>query len=186
MPKRREPFTRIKSPQKLVPTEATTELLLGIYYHEGMLSQRQIISEFFPGKTKSWPEARLQQYFDHHLVNKFNAEWVHGEHLEETVYTLGVQGARYIARHLQIDYPSLTWRAKPRWFTLPHDLKLNDFRLSVTKEAREQSVFSLAQWVSEFELHQSYKLKSRPDGFFLLRRVSPTHANTTEELAILV
>ena len=188
MPKRRKPFTRIRNPRKLIPTEATTRLLLGIYYHEGVLSQRQIVREFFPGKTKSWPEHRLQNYFDHHLVNKFNAEWVNGEHLKETVYTLGTQGARHVAHQMEIDFTSLTWRPKPRWMTLSHDLKLNDFRFAVTRQANNLDGFQLVRWISEFELHQNqkHKIPGRPDGFFLLRRNSPTHAGRVEELAILV
>lgn len=185
MPKRRKPFTRIKNPKKLVPTESTTNLLLGIYYHEGVLSQRQITREFFPGKTKSWPEHRLQHYFDHHLVNKFNAEWVNGEHLNETVYTLGTQGARFLANHFGIDYTSFTWRSKPRWPTLSHDLKLNEFRLKATSEAQRLSEFEMVRWFSEFELQQNYKIPGRPDGFFLLRRTSPAAAGRVEELAIL-
>jgi hypothetical protein len=128
----------------------------------------------------------MQQYFDHHLVNKFNAEWVNGEHLRETVYTLGTQGAKFVARQLGTDFRSLTWRAKPRWLNLPHDIKLNDFRLAVTGESKRLPDFELIRWVSEFELHQSHKVPGRPDGFFLLRRKSPTHPNRVEELAILV
>jgi hypothetical protein len=186
MPKRRKPFTRIRNPKKLIPTEATTELLLGIYHHEGVLSQTQIVREYFSGSTKSWPEYRLQQYFDHRLLNKFNAEWVNGEHLKETVYTLGTMGARYLARHLEIDYTSFTYRSKPRWLTLSHDLKLNDFRFSVVRESKKLTGFELVRWISEFELHQHNKFLGRPDGFFMLQRPSPTHADRVEELAILV
>lgn len=186
MPKRRKPFTRIKHPKNLIPNEATIQLLLAIYQHEGVLSQRQILKEYFPGKTKSWPEVRLQQYFDHRLLNKFNAEWVNGEHLKETVYTLGTMGARYLSKYLQIDYTSFTWRNKPRWLTLSHDLRLNDFRLAVTAEARRNPNFELVRWMSEFELHQKQNIPGRPDGFFLLRRNSPTIADRVEELAILV
>ena len=186
MPKRRKPFTRINNPKNLVPTKDTTELLLAIYLHEGVLSQRQILTHYFKGKTASWPEVRLQQYFDHRLLNKFNAEWVNGEHLKETVYTLGTMGARYLARHLEIDYTSLTWRVKPRWLTLAHDLKLNDFRLNVTSESKRLSDFELINWISESELQQNHKIPGRPDGFFLLQRKSPTVENQIEELAILV
>jgi hypothetical protein len=186
MPKRRKPFTRISNPQKLVPTEATTEILLAIYQHEGVLTQRQILKEYFPGKTKSWPEVRLQKYFDHHLLNKFNAEWVNGENLKETVYTLGTMGARYLAREVQIDYTSLTWRAKPRWLTLAHDIKLNDFRLAVEAQAKRSPNFELIKWMSETELQQNHKIPGRPDGFFLVQRKSPTVQNQVEELAILV
>ncbi len=185
MPKLRKPFTRIKSPKNIVPTKSTTKLLIGIHYHEGILSQNQIIKGFFPGKTISWPEARLQQYFDHYLVNKFNAEWVHGEHLGETVYTLGTRGARLVARKLDIDFTSLSWRRKPRWHTLKHDLRLNDFRLTVTKEARALEGFELIQWMSETELHQIHIIPGRPDGFLLLKRNSPEVTGRVEELAIL-
>lgn len=186
MPKRRRPFTRIRNPRKLVPTEATTELLLAVYHHEGVLTQRQILKEYFRGRTKSWPEVRLQQYFDHRLLNKFNAEWVNGEHLKETVYTLGPMGARFVARQLESDFTSLTWRAKPRWFTLAHDIKLNDFRLAVEAQAKRLPDFELIKWMSESELQQNHKIPGRPDGFFLLQRKSPTIQNQIEELAILV
>ena len=186
MPKRRRPFTRIRSPRKLVPTEATTELLLAVYLHEGVLTQRQILKEYFRGRTKSWPEVRLQQYYDHRLLNKFNAEWVNGEHLKETIYTLGTMGARFVARQMESDFTSLTWRAKPRWFTLAHDIKLNDFRLAVEAQAKRAPDFELVKWMSESELQQNHKIPGRPDGFFLLRRKSPTTENKIEELAILV
>lgn len=186
MPKRRKPFTRIKNPKNLVPNKDTTELLLAIYLHEGVLSQRQILKYYFRGKTKSWPEVRLQQYFDHRLVNKFNAEWVNGEHLKETVYTLGTMGARYLAKHLEIDYTSFTYRDKPHWLNLSHDLRLNDFRLAVSAEAKNSRGFELVKWISEFELHQIQNIPGRPDGFCLLRRESPTTSDRVEELSILV
>lgn len=186
MPKRRKPFTRIKNPKNLIPNDDTTELLLAIHLHEGVLSQRQILKYYFRGKTKSWPKVRLQQYFDHRLLNKFNAEWVNGEHLKETVYTLGKMGARYLAKHLEIDYTSFTYRDKPRWLNLSHDLRLNDFRLAVSAEARTSRVFELVKWISEFELHQIQNVPGRPDGFFLLQRKSPNIQNQIEELAILV
>ncbi len=186
MPKRRKPFSRIRNPRKLVPTEATTVLLLAVYHHEGVLTQRQILKEYFRGRTESWPEVRLQQYYDHRLLNKFNADWVNGEHLKETVYTLGTMGARFVARQFESDFTSLTWRAKPRWFTLAHDIKLNDFRLAVEAQAKRSPDFELIKWMSESELQQNHKIPGRPDGFFLLQRKSPTIQNQIEELAILV
>jgi hypothetical protein len=96
MSKRRKPFTRKKNPGKLQPTAATTEVLNGIYTHEGVMSQRQIIKRFFPGCTSTWPEVRLTQYFDHRLLKKHDASFVNGEKLGEIVYTLDVAGARYL------------------------------------------------------------------------------------------
>ena len=185
MIKRRKPFTRSENPRRLVPTEATTEILMGIYTHEGVLSHSQIVRRFFPGCTSTWPETRMTHYYDHHLVNKFDASFVNGEHLGEVVYTLDTVGARYVAHELEIDYPSLTWRKSPRWITLSHDLKLNDFRIAVTLAAKASPAFELVKWISEYELSQGARIPGRLDGFFVLRRQSPTRPGKVEELAIL-
>ena len=190
MSKRRTPFTRQQRPGRLVPTEATTRVLLGIQAHEGVLSQRQIRRRFFPDCTSTWPESRLLHYYDHRLVNKFDASFVNGEQLGEIVYTLDTTGARYLSHELGIRYKALRWRRQPRWLTLAHDLKLNDFRIAVTLAAKASPHFALVKWISEFELLQmekkGRKMPGRPDGFMFLRRPSPTLHGKKEELALLV
>jgi hypothetical protein len=155
-----------------------------------MLSQRQIRRCLFPGCTSTWPEARLLHYYDHRLVNKFDASFVNGELLGEIVYTLDTRGARYLAHELGLRYKTLRWRRQPRWLTLSHDLKLNDFRIAVTLAAEASPRFELVRWLSEFELlqmeKQGSKIPGRPDGFVLLRRPSPTLPGKVEELALLV
>ena len=168
-----------------MPTQATAQLLKGIHAFEGMLSQRQITDLFFPGCTSTWPATRLNHYFDHHLVNKFDASFVNGMQLGEIVYTLGTAGAQYVARELASDLDSFSWRKQPRWLTLAHDLKLNDFRIAVTRAAAQDAQFELARWLSEHELSQDTSLPGRPDGFFILRRQSPTQYGRVEELALL-
>ena len=181
---RRKPFTRKQQPGKLEPTAATTEVLQGIYEHEGVMSQRQIVKRFFPGCTSTWPEARLTQYYDHRLLKKHDASFVNGEQLGEIVYTLDVAGARYLHTQRHAD-AALKWRRTPRWSTLAHDLKINDFRIAITLAAQASPRFELVQWVSEYELSQTFKAYGRLDGFFRLRRQSPTQADRIEELAIL-
>jgi hypothetical protein len=155
-----------------------------------MLSQRQIRRCFFPGCTSTWPEARLLHYYDHRLVNKFDASFVNGEQLGEIIYTLDTTGARYLAHELGIRYKALRWRRQPRWLTLAHDLKLNDFRIAVTLAVEASPRFELVRWLSEFELLQmekrGNKIPGRPDGFVRLRRPSPTLLGKKEELALLV
>jgi hypothetical protein len=217
MSKRRKPFTKKKNPGKLEPTAATTEVLKGIYAHEGVMSQRQIIKRFFPGCSSTWPEVRLTHYYDHRLLKKHDASFVNGEQLGEIVYTLDTAGVRYLRsqqcaacgyissngprrtnrrpcaqcgqvnkgrKPVAADLP-LKWRRNPRWSTLAHDLKINDFRLAVTLAAQASPRFELVQWISEYELSQKFKTHGRLDGFFRLRRQSPTHPGRVEELAIL-
>jgi hypothetical protein len=217
MSKRRKPFTRKKNPGKLEPTAATTEVLNGIYTHEGVMSQRQIVKRFFPGCSSTWPEVRLTHYYDHRLLKKHDASFVNGEQLGDIVYTLDVAGARYLRSqqcttcgYISLDGPrrtsrrpcaqcgqvnkgrkpvaadlSLKWRRNPRWSTLVHDLRINDFRLAVTLAVEASPRFELVQWISEYELSQKFKTRGRLDGFFRIRRSSPIRLGRVEELAIL-
>jgi hypothetical protein len=214
MSTRRKPFTRKKNPGKLEPTAATTEVLNGIYTHEGVMSQWQIVKRFFPGCTSTWPEVRLTHYYDHRLVKKHDASFVNGEQLGEIVYTLDVAGVRYLRNqqctecgYIGANGPrgrgdrlciqcgrmkksgladiALRWRRNPRWSTLAHDLRINDFRLAVTLATNASPHFELVEWISEYELSQQFKTRGRLDGFFRLRRPSPTHPGRVEELAIL-
>jgi hypothetical protein len=110
--------------------------------------------------------------------------------LGEIVYTLDTVGARYLAGVLGISYESLTWRKRPRWLTLAHDLRINDFRIAVTQATKASSHFELVRWLSEFELLQmekkGRKIPGRPDGFCVLQRPSPTLPGKREELALLI
>jgi hypothetical protein len=185
MSKRRKPFTRKKNPGKLEPTAATTEVLKGVFAHEGIMSQRQIVKRYFPGCRSTWPGVRLTQYFDHRLLNKHDASFVNGEQLGEIVYTLDTVGARYLCAQLSADI-ELKWRRNPRWFTLAHDLRINDFRIAVSLAAQASPHFELVEWISEYELSQQFKKRGRLDGFFRLRRHSPSQPDRLEELAILL
>jgi hypothetical protein len=80
---------------------------------------------------------------------------------------------------------ALKWRRNPRWSTLAHDLRINDFRIAVTLAAQVSPHFELVAWISEYELSQQFKKRGRLDGFFRLRRQSPSQPGRIEELAIL-
>lgn len=86
----------MRKPKNFVPTKATSQILVGIYTHEGFLSQRQINEYYFPNVVSRWPEARMNLYFDHFLVKKHNASFVNGRYLAETLYTLDKAGLKYL------------------------------------------------------------------------------------------
>lgn len=185
MPKRRRPFTRDKNPRRLVTTENTERVMTAIHAYEGVMSHAQIVRLCFPGCTSTWPFERMQHYFDHRLVQKFDAYNVNGQQLGKIIYTLDKKGAGIAARKKQIGWAEFKWRGNPRWLTLVHDLAINDFRLAVREACRINPRFSVKQWISEYELSQvSPRIPGRLDSFFILQREKNIQARQVEQLAL--
>lgn len=185
MPKRRRPFTRKKQPRRLVTTENTERVMTVIHDYEGVMSHAQIVRLCFPGCASTWPFERMQHYFDHRLVQKYDAYNVNGQQLGKIVYTLDKKGAAIAARKKRIDWANFKWRRNPRWLTLVHDLAINDFRLDVREACQANPRFSVKRWISEYELSQtSPKIPGRLDSFFILQREVGTQAKQVEQLTL--
>ncbi|MAT96381.1 MAG: hypothetical protein CL608_04490 [Anaerolineaceae bacterium] len=185
MPKRRRPFTRKKQPRRLVTTENTERVMTALHDYEGVMSHAQIVRLCFPGCTSTWPFERMQHYFDHRLVQKFDAYNVNGQQLGKIVYTLDKRGAGIAARKKRIDWPNFKWRRQPRWLTLVHDLAINDFRLDVREACQANPRFSVKKWTSEYELSQvSPRIPGRLDSFFILQRENNVQVSQVEQLAL--
>lgn len=185
MPKRRRPFTRKMQPRRLVTTENTERVMTALHDYEGIMSHAQIVRLCFPGCTSTWPFERMQHYFDHRLVQKFDAYNVNGQQLGKIVYTLDKRGAGIAARKKGIGWEKFKWRRQPRWLTLVHDLAINDFRLDVRESCRANPRFSIKSWISEYELSQvSARIPGRLDSFFILQREKNIQARQVEQLAL--
>ncbi|MBK8903074.1 MAG: replication-relaxation family protein [Anaerolineaceae bacterium] len=185
MLKRRRPFTRKKQPRRLVTTENTEQVMIAIHDYEGVMSHTQIVRLCFPGCTSTWPFERMQHYFDHRLVKKFDAYNVNGHQLGKIVYTLDKRGADVAASKKRIDLANFKWRGHPRWLTLVHDLAINDFRLDVREACQKNPQFSVKRWISEYELSQiSPRIPGRLDSFFILQRENDHQGGRTEQLAL--
>ena len=185
MPKRRRPFTRKKQPRRLVMTENTEQVMTALHDFEGVMSHAQIVRLCFPGCTSTWPFERMQHYFDHRLIKKFDAYNVNGQPLGEIIYTLDKAGAGIAARKKGIDWAKFKWRRNPRWLTLVHDLTINNFRLDVWEACQANPQFSVKRWISEYELSQtSPRIPGRLDSFFILQREVGTHTRQVEQLTL--
>lgn len=185
MPQRRRPFTRNKQPRRLVTTENTEQVMTALHDYEGVMSHAQIVRLCFPGCTSTWPFERMQHYFDHRLVKKFDAYNVNGQQLGKIIYTLDTKGAGIAARRKGIDWDTFKWRRNPRWLTLVHDLAINDFRLAVREACQANPQFLVKRWISECELSQvSPQISGRLDSFFILQRQDRTQARQVEQLAL--
>jgi len=149
------------------------------------MSHSQIVRLCFPGCTSTWPFERMQHYFDHRLVNKFDAYNVNGHQLGEIIYTLDRTGAFMAARNNRIEWSEFKWRKHPRWLTLIHDLAINEFRLDVVEACHLYPSFSVERWSSEYELSQvSPRIPGRLDSFFILQRESQVQPKRIEQLAL--
>ncbi|MCB8980262.1 MAG: replication-relaxation family protein [Ardenticatenaceae bacterium] len=185
MPKRRRPFTRQKQPRRLVITENTEQVMTAVHAFEGIMSHAQIVRLCFPGCTSTWPFERMQHYFDHRLIKKFDAYNVNGQPLGKIVYTLDKAGAGIAARKKGIDWAEFKWRRNPRWLTLVHDLTINDFRMDIREACQANPQFSVKRWISECELSQTNpRIPGRLDSFFILQREVGAQTRQVEQLAL--
>lgn len=149
------------------------------------MTHSQITRLCFPDCTSTWPMARMQHYFDHKLIKKLDAYNVNGHFLGEIIYTLDRYGAYMAARHKKIEWTDFKWRRSPRWITLIHDLAINDVRLAIVEACQKHTEFSVAKWISEYELSQASKrIPGRLDSFFLLQRESQNQRGYVEQLAL--
>jgi hypothetical protein len=95
------------------------------------------------------------------------------------IYWLGKEGASYVAGLSGQRLNEFKYRKEPKWFTLDHDIAINDFRLAVTNSCEMSPELNLDRWIPDGEFWANpdkvdFKLPSgkrrkrliRPDGFF--------------------
>ena len=95
------------------------------------------------------------------------------------VYWLSKKGARYVAGLSGMTLQNFKYREEPKWFTLEHDIAINNFRLNITEACHLNPEFRFEQWIpdGEFWAHPDrveFKLPNgktrssliRPDGYF--------------------
>ena len=77
----------------------------------------------------------------------------------------------------------ISWRRKPRWSWIEHDLAVNDFRIHIQQACATSPDLTLRPWVPETDFLANpdtvqftdrnggpHKRQIRPDGFFLITR----------------
>jgi hypothetical protein len=170
-----------------------------IHAFDGLMSLKQIDRLFFSGRGGTWPRERMRALSENGFVTMPDAANMHRVPLGETIYFLGETGAKVVAALRGGDLKQLSWRKKPRYSLISHDLALNDFRIDVLEACGASTALSLQLWIpeSEFRAHPdkvSYEVRRgvqrergmRPDGFLTVRRFRPQHPDEVEEYAFLL
>ncbi len=168
-------YTRAENAPSMRLTERDGAILEAIQAFDGMLADYQIQKLFFQGKRQM--QYRMSLLFHHGYVARPDRK--KRVAIPNMVYWLTKNGARYVAGLSGLNLGNFKYRKEPKWFTLEHDLAINDFRLAVTNACALNPEFTLEQWVpdGEFWAHPDrveYKLPNgkkkssliRPDGFF--------------------
>ena len=174
-------YVRVKNPPNMRLTDRDMHILEAIHIYDGMLGFSQIRRKFFTGKSQA--EQRLKLLYQHRYVNRPNKE--QRSRLPEMIYWLDKGGAEIVASRNSSPLKEFTWRKKPRWFQVEHDLAVNNFRLDIEEACKEEQKVGLDTWIPESDFWSypdkvEYRYNDRkmnrnviPDGFFILD--TPNH-----------
>jgi hypothetical protein len=156
-------------------TERDRGILEAIQAFDGMLADYQIQKLFFQGKRQM--QYRMSLLFHHAYVARPDRK--RRAAIPSMIYWLNKKGARYVAGLSGQTLKEFKFREDPKWFTIKHDIAINDFRLAVMEACALNREFKLEQWIPDGEFWANpdkveYKLPNgkkksalvRPDGFF--------------------
>jgi hypothetical protein len=162
-------------------TERDTKILEAVHAYDGMLGFSQLRRIFFSGESQA--KHRLKLLYQHKYLNRPNKE--QRRRVPEMIYWLEKGGAEIVASLNGTPLQEFSWRKRPRWFQVEHDLAVNDFRLDMEQACREDADITLETWIPESEFwsdpdkveytyrDKKHKRNIRPDGYFLL--TTPEH-----------
>jgi len=156
-------------------TERDRGILEAIQAFDGMLADYQIQRLFFRGKRQM--QYRMSLLFHHGYVARPDRK--RRAAISNMIYWLNKKGARCVAGLSGQTLKEFRFREDPKWFTIKHDIAINDFRLAVIEACARNKEFTLEQWIPDGEFWANpdkveYKLPNgkkkatlvRPDGFF--------------------
>ena len=149
-----------------------------IHSCDGMLGAQQIQRLFFSGWYQT--RTRLTKLWKNGWVDRPERAWRAA--LPDMVYWLTSQSAEYLAALNGQTLAEFYWQSRPRPKLIPHDLRVNDFRLDVMEACELYPQFRLEEWVTGGEFWRSpdtisfrnndgksVKRQVRPDGYFAIR-----------------
>jgi hypothetical protein len=160
-------------------TERDKQILEAIHAYDGMLGFSQIRRLFFNGKSQA--EQRMKLLYQHRYVNRPNRE--QRLRMPEMIYWLDRRGAEIVASRSGSPVREFSWRKRPGWFQVEHDLAVNNFRLDLEEACHCHPEVDLEIWVPEGEFKaypdrikykyndRSMERNIRPDGFFILATI---------------
>ena len=168
-------YTRAGNAPSMRLTERDRAILEAIHAFDGMLADYQIQKLFFRGKRQM--QHRMSLLFHHGYVARPDRK--RRAAITNTIYWLSKKGANYVAGLSGQNLNEFKYRKEPKWFTLDHDVAVNDFRLSLLRSSQSCRDCQFEYWIPESEFwarpdRVEYKLPNgkrksrmiRPDGCF--------------------
>ncbi|MCL5428309.1 MAG: replication-relaxation family protein [Chloroflexi bacterium] len=172
-------YTRAETAPSMRLTERDSAILEAIHTFDGMLADYQIQRLFFSGRRQM--QHRMSLLFHNGYVARPDRK--RRAAISNTVYWLGKKGASFIAGLSGQNLKEFRYRKEPKWFTVNHDIAVNDFRLELVRSCNQCGDCQLEYWMPESEFwakpdRVEYKLPNgkrksryiRPDGCFSIGR----------------
>lgn len=142
---------RPQPPKRWRFTDRDKAIVQAIYDFEGFLSVDQVWRLFFPPTTAGLRKAheRLSYMWRAHILNRPTSQ--ERGMLPELIYWLDEGGAEFVAAQAGVPLTNrFQWIKKPRFFSVPHDLSVNDFHILILA-ACQQYRLKLVEWVSSWQ-----------------------------------
>lgn len=172
--KRRIPKNRrIKEVPRLIIRERDKEIILEVL-RSRFLRRDQIERLFFTSTVAC--NRRLKMLYQHGFLERIYQPVSFG--LTQACYALDREGARLVAKELNVEKPSLIWKKKDNkvgFLFLEHTLTINEFKVNLVLAERKEKSFKLLffkpEWedlkdkVSDPKKEKKY-LPVNPDAFF--------------------
>jgi hypothetical protein len=199
--KRRRVYSRPDDYERIVLTDRDIQILFAIHAYDGMMSLKQLWQLYFPDCAADvQPRKRLRDLCNNgYLTLPRSEEELRWVPLGETVYWLDTEGAKTLAGFQGIDYQDFEWRPAGRWSKIPHDLAVNDFRLTIAQACEQDPELVLVDWVPEGQFLKdkdtvtytnrdgsSGKRMMQPDGWFQVKKTSRRYPGKWANYAFLV
>jgi hypothetical protein len=144
------------------------EILWDIYTNDGVLSQKQVRQKHFPDKTKRAVQRRMSKLFHNGFVKRGVYRSPEPPYKTLVVYWLDMHGILYIAGQDGVEVPvpknnsenqmrilakklrekKIRWLRKPRWWQIPHDLRIIDVRWAVEEACAGEPPPTFDDWVT--------------------------------------
>lgn len=178
MPERRPRFSRCSDPAGLVLTERDQAIILACWEHQWLT--RQQIQQLTGMQTVTRINARLRRLYDHAYLQRLRAGTV-GAGLQP-VYLAGEAAVPILGAHTGQSAGEIRERlredAQASAVLLPHDLEVNDVRISLVAGLAARPECTLDLWLNTRESYDAYARGRvlRPDGYFVFRQNAVVHA----------
>lgn len=173
-------------------------ILLMIYFCDGLMSQEQLLQFFFPNVHPKNAANRLLALFDNRFLNR-NWRPNQWEEFPQLVYWLDKFGYEYIEERLgEVPNRNNKLIRNFRRGTLQHHLLVVDVRLKIIQDVEKCEALNLGRWLTDgyfrskawdgkvsFQTSNGKKIERgvQPDGFFPIWRRSSEHPDKRQVFA---